>query len=234
MSSGSAKLQVLMEQWLSCAGHWTESSLYQQMKMSNRFRKRGARRWLTVHELSLKYGSMEVATKIATHKRNDPDCKDQWRYHKDGPKDEDPSLIILHKFPQNIWITFYVCMHHVQINYKLNPYAQDLIQYLVWDVDAEEDEEDFVMNQFFESGERDKSEEKKKTKKNKDKKKGKKRKQSSSSSSSSEVVSDEDSSSSEPWRDCKNLQTVLVRLNSVNIFFSSSTFEIWFTAGSKF
>ena len=90
---GSAKLQVLYEQWLSCDGHWTESSIYQQLKVSQRHRKKGARRWLTESELTLKYGSAIIAEKITTHKNSDPECKDQVRDHPDCPDDEDSRLM---------------------------------------------------------------------------------------------------------------------------------------------
>ena len=84
--------------------------------------------------------------------------------------------------------------------------TQDLKQYLVWDVDAEEDIHDTVTSQFFEAAERDESPRKGKDRKGKSKKtkknkggKSKKRKSSSTSCASSEssVVSSEDSS--EPW-----------------------------------
>ena len=88
---GSERLQVLFEQWVSCAGHWRESSLYHQLRVTSKHRKRGARKWLTVSELSLKYGSMEVAQKIAHAKETDEKVKDsQVRPHPDCA---DPSLI---------------------------------------------------------------------------------------------------------------------------------------------
>ena len=53
---GSDKLALLFEQWISCSGHWNQSSFLVELRQSSRNRKRGARRWMTVHELRLKYG----------------------------------------------------------------------------------------------------------------------------------------------------------------------------------
>ena len=89
---GSEKLQVLYEQWISCEGHWIESSLYKQLRVTVRNRKTGARKWLTEPELCVKYGSARVAARIAQAKRNDPKCQHQIRDHPDCPGDPDSSL----------------------------------------------------------------------------------------------------------------------------------------------
>ena len=90
---GSEKLQVLFEQWISCDGHWTESSIYKQLKVTVRNRKTGARKWLTEAELTVKYGSARVAERIVQSKQNDAECsKTQIREHPDCPGDPVSSL----------------------------------------------------------------------------------------------------------------------------------------------
>eukprot|EP00435_Cladocopium_sp_Y103_P071031 s83_g36.t1 len=72
----STKLAILFDQWLTCEGHWRQSSLFLQLKTEKRFRKRGARKWLTQAELAMRYGSAEMAKKITQAKLDDPDMKD--------------------------------------------------------------------------------------------------------------------------------------------------------------
>ena len=89
---GSEKLQVLYEQWLECEGHWTESVLVKELRVSARHRRRGARKWLTLSELTQKYGSARVAIKIKEAKEADPEMsKHQVRFHPDCPGEEEPS-----------------------------------------------------------------------------------------------------------------------------------------------
>ena len=90
--------------------------------------------------------------------------------------------------------------------------TEDMDQYLIWDIDSQEDLEDQVTTTLFEAVDREKSKERKKDsktkkdgkKKKKTSKKGKKRGRSSSSNSSSkssDSSSDDSSSksSSEAW-----------------------------------
>lgn len=91
---GSSRLAVLFEQWVSCSGHWTESSIYLQMKIERRHRTIGSRRWMTLHELSMKYGSRDVALKIQAAKESDPEYKrTQIRPHPDAPDDDVSCLL---------------------------------------------------------------------------------------------------------------------------------------------
>lgn len=83
----SDKLAVLLEQWISCEGHWTESTIYQKMTIESRHRRTGSRKWLTLQELTLKYGSESVAQRIKASKEADPKCKHQIRDHPDAPGD---------------------------------------------------------------------------------------------------------------------------------------------------
>ena len=56
------------------------------MKVEHRFRRVGCRKWLTVPELAIKYGSRDVADRIKDAKESDPELsKTQVRYHKDAP-----------------------------------------------------------------------------------------------------------------------------------------------------
>ena len=84
---GSDRLAVLFEQWVGCEGHWRESALYQRLRVESRFRKRGCRKWLTVSELAVKYGSSTVADKIKIAKESDPECANQRRPHPDAPNE---------------------------------------------------------------------------------------------------------------------------------------------------
>ena len=85
---GSEKLSILYEQWIECAGHWTESTLLQQLKYEKRHRRIGARKWLTYAELVMKYGNAECARKICESKRRDLDvAKKEIRSHPDCPGD---------------------------------------------------------------------------------------------------------------------------------------------------
>eukprot|EP00435_Cladocopium_sp_Y103_P059879 s235_g21.t1 len=76
---------------------------------------------------------------------------------------------------------------------------EELYQYLVWDVDAEEDEEDVVTTNFFESIDKDKSPDRrgKGKRKNVEKNKRKSKKRKSTSSGASSDSSDDSDSSSE-------------------------------------
>ena len=88
---GSEKLQILYEQWLSCEGHWRESQILKELRTSTRHRRLGARKWLTVGELTQKYGSERVALKIKDAKESDPDMSvNQTRAHPDCPDDPEP------------------------------------------------------------------------------------------------------------------------------------------------
>ena len=73
---GSEKLQLLQEVWLSCAGEWRNSTFYSQLKQSSTHRHKGARKWMTKRDISLKYGSEEVATQIIAHKEADESLKE--------------------------------------------------------------------------------------------------------------------------------------------------------------
>ena len=87
-------MAVLYEQWLQCEGHWTESSFFKEIRSTNTHRRRGARRWLTVPELAIKYGSERVALRIkAAKEQGDADVrKTQIRDHPDVPGDPEPHL----------------------------------------------------------------------------------------------------------------------------------------------
>lgn len=87
--SGSERLTILYEQWVSCSGHWRESQFFLRMSTSSRRKKFGCRKWLTQHELAIKYGSAEIAQSIVdakesddklrlSHIRSHPDCKEPW------------------------------------------------------------------------------------------------------------------------------------------------------------
>ena len=70
----SAKLQVLMEQWASCEGHWSQSEFYLSIRQKAKHRSYGCRKWLTRAELITKYGSTEIANQIIQAKLDDEEA----------------------------------------------------------------------------------------------------------------------------------------------------------------
>ena len=89
----SAMLQVLLDQWASCDGAWTESEFYIQVKMKKKNRTFGSRRWMCKHEIVAKFGSVSVASEIIMAKTMDPEvAKTHVRANPDlhGQDSEDP------------------------------------------------------------------------------------------------------------------------------------------------
>ena len=85
---GSDRLQILMEQWISCNGIWKESTLCLRMSQKSSYKKRGCRAWLTYEQIVAKYGSESVAKQIVDSKWaiSDKDARDrQIRRHPDIP-----------------------------------------------------------------------------------------------------------------------------------------------------
>lgn len=83
-----------MEEWLSTAGNWRESKLYQRMTAKKTERKHGARVWLTRAQLLMKYGSQEIVDEIVTAKLSDPDLKESHtKPHPDAPQSEARQMI---------------------------------------------------------------------------------------------------------------------------------------------
>ena len=64
------------------------------MRSTNTHRRRGARKWMTVPELTIKYGSERVALRIkAAKEQGEADVrKTQIRDHPDVPGDPEPHL----------------------------------------------------------------------------------------------------------------------------------------------
>lgn len=57
-----------------------------ELRHSSRHRRRGGRKWLTVHEMALKYGSQQAAETIRDCKESDESLsKSQCRFHPDAP-----------------------------------------------------------------------------------------------------------------------------------------------------
>ena len=92
----SPKLQVLMEQWASAQGVWTQSDFYLQIKQKKKNRQFGSRVWLTRSELIAKYGSTSIAQQIIEAKEIDKEAsKSQIRAHPDmhGKLTEDRGVL---------------------------------------------------------------------------------------------------------------------------------------------
>ena len=96
-----------------CDGHWKESSLYQQLKVSHTHRRRGARKWMTESELGLKYNSARIASRIVAHKLSDPEVKKlQVRDHPDAPGDSDTRLFFESTHIQSTGVMLNHCSSH--------------------------------------------------------------------------------------------------------------------------
>ena len=90
---GHDQLQILYEQWIQCDGHWSESSFLKEIRVTNRHRKKGARKWMTKAELTFKYQSWRIAERIAQAKENDAELsKSQVRPHPDCPDEPETSM----------------------------------------------------------------------------------------------------------------------------------------------
>ena len=86
---GSGKLQLLMEEWLTTGGDWSQSRLYIKMTIQRRERQHGARVWYTKHQLIVKFGSEHLADEIISSKMADPTTREtQVKCHPDAPQSE--------------------------------------------------------------------------------------------------------------------------------------------------
>ena len=87
-----SRLQLLLEQWTSCCGVWTQSDFWIQLKQKKRNRTYGCRRWFTRSEMVAKFGSQKTADEIIACKLCDPQVRaTQVRAHPDchGVESED-------------------------------------------------------------------------------------------------------------------------------------------------
>ncbi|CAK9034035.1 Uncharacterized protein SCF082_LOCUS20718 [Durusdinium trenchii] len=83
------KLQVLLDEWLSCGGRWTESTFYIRATERSTHSTRGARVWLTRDQIAEKYKSREIANMICDQKLSDPEAfRTQTKLHPDCDKEE--------------------------------------------------------------------------------------------------------------------------------------------------
>lgn len=78
-----------MDEWVSCKGSWKSSKLYEKMTARKSVRTKGARVWLTRHQLAAKYNDAEVAREICESKLSDPELKEtHTKPHPDAPEKE--------------------------------------------------------------------------------------------------------------------------------------------------
>ena len=89
-SSGSGRLQVLLEDWISCRGEWRQSKLYEKITSRKSCRTYGARVWLTKSQIMAKYGGDEaVANDIISTKTETEEARQtQTKPHPDAPKNK--------------------------------------------------------------------------------------------------------------------------------------------------
>lgn len=167
---------------------------------------------MTFAEISKKYSSDRVATRIVEAKRSDPAIsKSQIRDHPDCPGDADSSLnfntffyfdnvkIIMIDQPVNMYNCTFILRCNVLLLYmsehpQVGTAPEELEQFLIWDVEAQEDEEDTCVSTIFSATDNDSP--KKKKEKAKGKKSKKRKASSSDSSTKSSDTSDDDGDSS--------------------------------------
>ena len=83
-SPGREKLQVLMDEWMSCGGKWKQSAFYKRCTDRTTHSERGARVWMTRQQISNKYQSDDVANRICQQKIDDPELyRTQTKSHSD-------------------------------------------------------------------------------------------------------------------------------------------------------
>lgn len=71
---------------MACKGEWKESKLYEKMISRKSVRNRGARVWLTRHQITQKYGDPQLADEIIKAKESDAELREsQTRPHPDNP-----------------------------------------------------------------------------------------------------------------------------------------------------
>lgn len=89
MCAGSQQLQVLLDEWITCKGEWSRSTLCERMTASKSVRKHGARVWLTRSQIAAKYNDHNVAMEICSAKLDDPAIREtQTKPHPDAPESE--------------------------------------------------------------------------------------------------------------------------------------------------
>ena len=150
----SPRLQILLEQWISCAGIWKESALYIRMSSKKAFKKRGCRAWLTFQQIAERYGSEDVARQITETKLGDEEARrSQVREHPDCPATVlHLALVSLQSLKLGCFDLSCMVFLVVFLSTRLN---EDVLQFLVWIEDSEQEEEDTVVEQFFEAVDKD-------------------------------------------------------------------------------
>lgn len=105
MLRGSHKLQILLDEWETCAGQWKKSTLYSKLSAKTTERSYGARVWLTRAQIAAKYGGGEegkaIADSICEGKLKDPEiAATHTKWHPDAPGNEAPlEHACIHKTP---------------------------------------------------------------------------------------------------------------------------------------
>ena len=86
---GSQRLQVLVDEWISCKGEWKKSTLYERMMAKKSCRKHGARVWMTKSQIAQKYSDQHIAEQICAAKLEDEATREsQTKAHPDLPDSE--------------------------------------------------------------------------------------------------------------------------------------------------
>ena len=84
LAPGREKLQVLMDEWMTCGGKWKQSAFYKRCTDRTTHSERGARVWMTRQQITEKYKSSEIANMICRQKIDDPELfRTQTKSHPD-------------------------------------------------------------------------------------------------------------------------------------------------------
>ena len=88
--SGSGRLQVLLEEWISCRGQWRSSKVYEKITSRKSCKTYGARVWLTKSQIMAKYGGNEQVANdiIATKTESEEARQTQTKPHPDAPNNQ--------------------------------------------------------------------------------------------------------------------------------------------------
>ena len=86
---GTEKLNLLLDEWISCAGEWKKSTLYKRFMERSTTSSHGARVWLTKAQIEAKYKSAAIAESIVRAKLDDPEAREtSTKAHPDCPDNE--------------------------------------------------------------------------------------------------------------------------------------------------
>ena len=200
-SSGSAKLNILLDAWAQCEGRWSTSSFTKQLKSRETNSSYGGRVWMTRSQIAAKFHSQTAADTICDQKLADEELKaTHTKFLPDADGVEAGGFCVF-----QVSTVFFLGGGLLGIRIALQTFLfhmvrvwQELRLFYVWDAEGDTHTKDDTVEQLFEAVDNqsdsdsegsENAKKKSKTTKDKDKKKKKKRSASSRSGSSSSASS---------------------------------------------